>query len=371
MKFFLVANLGYTLTKFRKELFIELSKRGEDVYLLCPAHTDFDNEMNKYSEHHIPVNLNRGGINPFIDILTLIDFYKKLQNYKPDIILNFTIKPAIYMSLVAGLFSNSKIYSNLTGLGYIFSQKGIKVYLLRLLVIFLYKVSLRYNEKVFFQNPDDASLFLKYKIVKKNQIVLLNGSGLNISEFRKNIIDVVKLPYSFIFVGRILKDKGVGELIESYKEIKKRHPQVILTLIGDIDEDNPNSFKRNDISIWENECGLRYLGRVEDVREELLRHQVFVLPSYREGTPRSALEAMALKLPIIVTDVPGCREVIKDKINGIKIALFDISQLTDAMEFFIENQTQILSMGEESYNYVCEKFDVIQVNNKILKTIMS
>jgi glycosyltransferase involved in cell wall biosynthesis len=365
-KILLVSNVRYTITNFRGELVRDLRALGHQVKIVCPIGKDLDGSF-VTAQDVIPLSLDRKGIHPLRDMKTLFDLIRIVQREKPDIVLNFTIKPVIYGSIAAGFFSKAKIFSNITGLGYVFTDASTKASLLKSLVQVLYKLALSLNSRVFFQNPDDMELFRVGKMIPYGKAKLIHGSGINLEKFADTC--AVKAPMSFIFVGRLLRDKGIRELIEALRIVRKKFPHALCEIIGEIDPLNPNSFTESDIEAWGDEGAAQILGRIEDVRPHLAKAQVMVLPSYREGTPRSVLEAMAMGLPIVTTDAPGCRETVVDGVNGFLVPIKDSSKLAEKMIYFLENPSQILKMGEASRSIAEEKYDVKKVNAEILKTM--
>lgn len=366
-KVLLIANSKFTITNFRKELLDDLAQRGYEFKIVAPIGRDLDGRQ-VTADDVLPIRLDRKGIKLRSDLILIFDLYKIIKAEKPDIILNYTIKPVIYGSIVAGILSAGRIFSNITGLGYVFTDGSRKANFLKKLVVFLYRIALSYNDKVFFQNPDDVKLFIDYKILQSDRVKILNGSGINTQRFSVNE-NIPKRPQSFLFVGRLLKDKGLAELIEAFGEVRRYFPEAILTIAGDTDE-NPNSFKKVQIEKWKSDAAnVFFLGRVDDVLSLLQSHQVMVLPSYREGTPRSVLEAMAVGLPIITTDAPGCRETVIDWKTGFLVPVKDRAILAERMMYFLRNPEKIKEMGGGSLELARSKFDVRSVNKDILTTI--
>ena len=365
MKIILVANVQYTITHFRSELLSQLEVLGHEVILVCsnPSGHLHVEEKRPFKE----IYLSRAGINPIYDFKTFKELMNIFKSEKPDIIFNFTIKPIIYGSLAARFSSPySKVFSNMTGLGYIFTHKSLKTLFIKKIVVLLYRIALKYNHKVFFQNPDDLKLFEILNIIKPSQPVLLKGSGINLQKIQPFYGN--KEPQSFLFVGRLLKDKGLLELILAVKKVSLKYPSMKCYIIGERD-DNPNSFSKEEILEFSKIPSIKFLGRRKDVLSFINNCEVFVLPSYREGTPRSNLEAMASGLPIITTDVPGCRETVIDKFNGFLVPIKDANKIAEKMIYFIENPSEIRLMGQKSREFVEKNFDVNVVNHQILKIL--
>ena len=339
---------------------------GKTVKVVCPTDTDFDDQLPKLGVELIPLKLSRKGINPIWDLQTFFQLIKIFRREKPEIVLNYTIKPVIYSSLAAKVTSAPKVCSFITGLGHVFTSHDSKTKVIRKIVTLLYRVALSSNFKVFFQNYDDLNQFLVLKLVSPEKCSIINGSGVNFKKFYTQSAD--KLLNSFVLVARLLKDKGIGEFVQAAKIIKKKHPDTTFWLCGSPD-DNPASYSVQDVKDWVDEGILNHITHTNDVRSFIEDKEVFVLPSYREGTPRSVLEAMAMKMPIITTDAPGCRETTTHGKNGYLVEVKSVDPLVSAMEQFIINPKLKAIMGEESYKIALQKYDVNKVNEKIIKDL--
>lgn len=372
---FIVANSAFTVFNFRKELLELLADEGANIFVVIPQldhlpDCDMEYICNNLDIRVCFLNLQRNGLNPISDITYMIKLYLLFKRYKPDCVLNYTIKPTIFSSLAARIYGVRSVFSNITGIGYLLSGSGLKANLLSFLVYPLYKIALSMNEKIFFQNPDDANLFLTKKLICKNRIVYLNGSGINIERFTRK----EKLPTStsFIFVGRLLKDKGIYEFIKASQMIRQSDSMLDIdfSIAGQVD-DNPESISLEELRELSEEDGINYLGAISDIRSCLEKYQVLVLPSYREGTPRVCLEAMSMEMPIITTDAPGCKEVIVDQFNGFCVPVKDAKALASAMMKFINNECDPIIMGLNGRRLAISKYSVHEVNKLILNTIKS
>jgi glycosyltransferase involved in cell wall biosynthesis len=367
-KVLIICNNAKGLIKFRLHLLKELAKLGFTIVVCLPMKDEMKGVENTLKELNFGIKffrLKRAGLNVFSDLLSFIDLYKIINFEKPRIILNYTIKPVIYGSLASKLVRVTNVFSFITGLGYVFTNKTLKTKILRKLVEFCYILSLKFNQKIFFLNPDDQNLFVKNNLVNKDKTVVIYGEGVDVEYYT-----VVPLPKTctFLLIARLIADKGIYEYISAAKDLKKKYPEAIFMLVGGLDE-NPSSLSGEELKELENDCVINYLGFIDDIRIAFQNSSVFVLPSYREGTPRSTLEAMAMGRPIITTDAPGCRETVKDGVNGFLVPVKDIDKLRYAMEQFILHNELISRMGLESRKIVEEKFDVHKVNEVILKTI--
>ncbi|MCM8539577.1 MAG: glycosyltransferase family 4 protein, partial [Lentisphaeraceae bacterium] len=259
----------------------------------------------------------------------------------------------------------ANIYSMITGLGYIFTGETLRHKVLRFIISFVYCRALKINKRVFFQNPDDLNKLLELNLVQKSQAVIINGSGIDISNFKET-----QLPgeVRFLLIARLLRDKGVYEYIDAIKIVKEKYPDIQFDLVGWLDE-NPACIKSKDLERWQKTNLVNFLGKLDDVRPALEKCSVYVLPSYREGTPRTVLEAMAMGRPIITTDAPGCRETVKDQENGFLVPVKNSKVLAEKMIYFIEHPQEQIEMGKKSRCMAVQKYDVHKVNRSILEAM--
>ncbi|MGI6285986.1 glycosyltransferase family 4 protein [Neomoorella humiferrea] len=365
-KIAIVSHYAPSLVNFRGELIKTMVASGHQVIALGPEE-GFESELAALGAEYRQIPLWRTGTNPLQEVGTLFSLIKLLRVIKPEVVLSYAIKPVIYGSLAAWLAGVRNIYSMITGLGYLFTGKSTRQRILYRLVYPLYKAALSKNKVVFFQNPDDLSLFRDLKLVSsKQKQVIINGSGVNVSHFAYTPAPAE--PLSFLLMARLIWDKGIAEYVTAARNLKKRYPQVSFKLLGPYDS-NPTSIKPTDIEKWENEGIIDYLGETRDVRPYLVRASVFVLPSYREGTPRSVLEAMSIGRPIITTDAPGCRETVRDGVNGFLVPVKDAVALEKAMERFILKPELIQNFGLESRKIAEAKYDVRKVNKVIIEAM--
>jgi glycosyltransferase involved in cell wall biosynthesis len=287
-----------------------------------------------------------------------------VRKTRPDIVLSYTIKPVIYASIAAWLAGVNRRYVLVTGLGFNFteSRDGAVTHLVR----WLYKFALGKVNKVFFQNPDDKASFEDMRVVSPaTSSVVVNGSGIDVGAFKDKPLpsgDIV-----FLMIARLLGDKGVREYAEAAARIREIFPNARFHLAGWIDE-HPNAISRQELESWIENGTIEFLGYLDDVRPEIEAATVYVLPSYyREGTPRTVLEAMAMGRPIITTDAPGCRETVVDGYNGFLIPVKSVSGLVEAMQRFIENPDLAAEMGKRSREVAEDKYDVRKVNDVMLR----
>lgn len=374
MNFLIFSNYLPSVFHLRGLLLQDISSLGYEIHILAPNSKHYSKEYKQlndlgYKIHSLP--LARTGTNPIEDIKTLYATYKAIRDIKPDIIFSYTIKPVIYGTLAAWYAKTPKRFVLLAGLGYTFqeAESERKKPILKSIVYKLYKNSLSKSTKVFFQNPDDYNLLKKMKIMSPSvPYVIVNGSGVDteqykVSPFPKDLSD--KIKPSFLLIARLLNDKGIKEYIAAAKIVKKKFPEAEFHLVGWIDE-NPEAITQYQLDEWVSSDIVTYWGRLEDVRPAIDASSVYVLPSYREGTPRSVLEAMSMGRAIITTDAPGCRETVVEGFNGYLVPIKDSRKLADAMLNFIENPELYVTMGRASRKIAENKYDVRKVNSQMI-----
>ncbi len=365
MKIAVIGGYGPSLINFRGSMLKAMKESGHEVYGIAPQdYPEVPEKLSAMGIKYIEAPIKRTGMNPVRDLLTVFALSRILWKLKPDVVLSYTIKPVIYGSIAARLAGVDNIYSMITGLGYAFGQTSGKRGLLFKLVKAMYQTGLYFNKGIMFQNPDDRALFLELGIIGRNKNTeITNGSGVDMKHFAYTPVQN-ELP-SFLCISRLLKEKGVREFARASMQLKKKYPETKFRLVGPHDH-SPDSIREDVISNWQAN-GVECIGPVDDVRDELKKCTVYVLPSYREGTPRSVLEAMATGRAIVTTDTAGCRETVTDGLNGYMVPVKDVDALAKAMERFITQPSLAKSMGEASLDYATEKYDV----NKVNKTIMN
>lgn len=376
MNFLIISSYLPSVLNFRGKLLEAIAQKGFSIHILAPDLNVFGTEKKKLEElgyfvHSIP--MQRTGTNPIADLKTLFAIYRISRKIKPDYMLAYTIKPVIYGGLATWMANVPHRYSLITGLGYAFQnieENGGQRSFFQKVVHGLYQQSLKHSHKVFFQNPDDLKLFQDLKLINHTlPAVVVNGSGVNVGEF-----DVMPLPQdnlqqvkiSFLLIARLLIDKGVREYAEAARQVKHKYPHVEFHLVGWIDE-NPTAISQLELDQWIVDGRLKFWGKLTDVRPAISACSVYVLPSYREGTPRTVLEAMAMGRAIITTDAPGCRETVEDGQNGFLIEVKSVDSLVQAMEKMIMQPELITIMGQQSREIALNKYDVHQVNQHMMR----
>lgn len=367
MKFLLIASFPESVINFRGALIDEILKEGNKVFVALP---NIDNDHWVYKSlaqknvKVIKIPLRRKSLNPISDLYLLISIFFLIKRIKPNIVLSYTIKPVIFGSIAAYLAGVKNIYSLITGLGFFFTGKlNFRNKLLRYILIRLYRLALSFSKNVIFQNPDDQKLFYDLGIINLNSdSSIVNGSGVDLLKFTPSAFP---LKINFLLIARLLKSKGIKEFFYAAKEVKNLYPEATFTIGGWFDEGVDN-ISKVDLEQWASSETINYLGPVDDVFSAISKSTIFVLPSYREGTPRTVLEAMAMGRPIITSDTAGCRETVIDGENGFLVKVKSIDKLIEAMIYFINNPDSISFMGARSREIAEEKYNVKNVNKDLL-----
>ncbi|TDB02878.1 glycosyltransferase family 4 protein [Halomonas marinisediminis] len=367
----ILAGLPRSLINFRGPLVKALCDAGLEVHAVAPG---FNSDLETQAQlevwgvitHDVP--MQRTGTNPLRDLKALRFLYHLFREIKPDMVLGYTIKPVIYGTLAARLAKVPKRYALITGLGYAFTGEARgKRGLIQLMVRGLYRQSLKRANLVFFQNPDDEALFKQLGLLSQQvRSKVVNGSGIDTSRFTQ--VPLPKGNPSFLLIARLLGDKGIREYVEAAACVRERHPEISFKVVGDIDA-NPDSITLHELDAWIAAGHIDYLGKLDDVRPAIADASVYVLPSYREGTPRTVLEAMAMGRPIITTDAPGCRETVVEGDNGYLVPVKSVDALVEAMLKFIDQPALIERMGQRSRAIAEEKYDVQKVNAVMLEAM--
>jgi len=363
--FLFIASYPESLINFRRELVEAVICSGISVHIAVPSFNDAKlfSCFSGYNFSVHVISLERTGNNPFKDISYTYQLYSLMKKIKPEYVLGYTIKPVVYGLIAAFLAKIPNRFALITGLGYVFVG-GREQKILRAVVNFLYKFSLKFAHKVFFQNPDDERLFRKFNLLNSSTVShVVNGSGVNLEQFA---VVPLSQKVSFLLIARLLGDKGVREYVAAAKKVKKVFPSIEFMLVGWIDE-GPDSISQSELDLWISDGAITFLGKLPDVRTAISSCSVYVLPSYREGTPRTVLEAMAMGRAIITTDAPGCRETVVDGVNGFLVPVKSVGVLEKTMCSFIEDPMLAISMGRKSREIIEDKYDVHKVNTVMLK----
>lgn len=366
----IVSSIDVSLLRFRGKLIERLINEGYAVSLAAPEFSELNRnslETLGASCHSFP--LNRTGMNPLQDRKSKNALREIIRAENIDLVFSYNAKPVIYASQAAKAEGVSSI-SLITGLGYGFSGDTLKAQLIGKLLTQLYRSALAGNKAVIFQNSDDQALFSKLSLVPNhvnNSVV--NGSGVDLSEFAWREPSL-RSDLKFMFAGRLIKEKGVGLFIDAAAQLKKEFPNAQFFVLGDPQPGSPSSIDIERLNELNSRGVITHYNRRSDIAEFMASCDVLVLPSYyREGVPRSILEALSTGLAIITTDSPGCRETVKGNQNGILIQPKDLESLVAAMRTLLQEPTAVEQMSYASRKLAEERFDVFRVNEDIINTI--
>jgi glycosyltransferase involved in cell wall biosynthesis len=360
----LSSNTAFSLYNFRLHLMRALKEKGYEVIAVSPEDGKYSKLLKKEFSFFPVKNLDRKGTNPIKDLKLFFEYFLLFRRLKPDLVINFTIKPNIYGSISAGLLGIPSI-SVITGLGYVFIRESWLTKFVKL----LYWLAFRFNRAVVFQNSEDMKTLEK---LCEGECLLIESSGVDLKHLDPELCkEAKKDEFTFLFVGRLLTDKGIYELIRAYEKLKKEEPKVKLIIVGSPDEGNPNSISKGELEKWVKEGLIEWHGFQEDVRPFYCMADCVVLPSYyREGVPRVLLEAMAMEKPIITTDAPGCRTVCVDGVNGFLVKPRDVESLYLAMKKAVEmGEVELRKMGKKGREIVEQKYEISKIVSEYVKII--
>lgn len=358
-------NTSWNVVNFRKGLIEALRSRGYDVVVVAPR-DEYSPLIAAMDCRYVELDMDNSGTSPLRDLVLLWRYWRLLRRERPLAFVGFTIKPNVFGSIAANL-NGIPVINNISGLGTAFVRGGL---LLRIAKA-LYRVALARSKMVFFQNDDDRMLFVDERLVRKDRTALLPGSGIDLVRFAPSPeARTGSGAIIFLLVARLLWDKGVGEFITAARRVCREVPGVRFQLLGFLDVENRTAVNREHVEKWVGEGLVEYLGSTDDVRPFIGAADCVVLPSYREGTPRSLLEAAAMGKPLIATDVPGCREVVDHAVNGFLCKVRDPDDLASKMvEFARLDDSSRDRMGAQSRNKVERQFSETIVIEKYMQQI--
>lgn len=347
MKILILANNDVGLYKFRKELIQELIRRGNRVIVSVPD-GELISDIRKLGVKVILTDVDRRGINPLTDLKLLIRYFRMEVTLKPDLVITYTIKPNVYGGIVSR-FLHIPYAENITGLGTTFQKEN----LVKKLVCFLYKISSKRAKVVFFENEENKQIFLDNHLIREEQACRLNGAGVNLEEYPYTEYPDEYEPVRFLFIGRVMKEKGVDELFEAAKRIKKEYPDVLFDIVGPMEDEYSSVIKK-----LEEDGIITYYGYQKDVRPFIARCHCFVLPSWHEGMANTLLEAGAMGRPLITSRIHGCLEAIREEKSGFLCNEKEVENLYATLIKFLElpyKEKKI--MGQLGRKYMEEVFD--------------
>ena len=374
MQIVLIGTVASSFYGFRADLIRAMREKQYTVYAFTSEYTELDlKKIESLGAIPITYELNRGGLNPLSDIVATYKLSKKIREIKPDLVFSYFSKPVIFGTIAAKLAKVPKIVGMLEGLGYTFTQQpeglGKKTELIKKVQVLLYKFALPQLDKLIFLNPDDPKDLIDEYAINVRKVEVLGGIGLNLKEYPYQPLTNIQKSINFLFIGRLLKEKGIHDFIKAAKIVKEKYPETQFTVLGAIDPHNLGALTQSELDGLISSNIIDYPGHVDNVKYWIAKCHVFVLPSYREGVPRSTQEAMAIGRAVISTDVPGCRETVEHGVNGFLVAKWNPEALAEKMIYFIEHPEQIEKMGYESYKIAQDKFDAEKVNQRLLNIL--
>lgn len=352
-KIAIVVNTAWNIYNFRLGLIKHLLQQGHEVVAIAPA-DDYVSKITETGCQFVALkNLSRKGTNPIYDLQLAREFYQIFKRKKIDIALLYTIKPNIYASL-GGYWAGTKTVASVTGLGYAFLSDG----LVNKIVKRLYKFAFSKSNKVVFQNGDDLKLFVESGWAEESKTQIIHGSGINTTIFKPEIVEKEENTVDFLFIGRLLFDKGIREYMTASEKIASQYSNTKFWILGAFDEGNPSGISKNYLDNWMKNPQMTYFGVTDDTRPYITKADVIVLPSYREGLPRVNLEGMSMSKPLLSTNVTGCRDTVDDGINGFLVKVKDSEDLASGMTKLIELGTARRNeMGKKGRTKVLGEFD--------------
>lgn len=373
-KVILIGTVATSFYGFRADLIRILLKKGYQVYAFTSEYTTEDlKKIEQLGAIPVTYTLNRGGLNPLADIISTYNLSKKIKAINPDLVFSYFSKPVIFGTLAAKLAKAPRVVGMLEGLGYTFTEQpegfSKKTQIIKKIQVFLYKIALPQLDKLIFLNPDDPKDLIDQYAINVRKVEVLGGIGLNLKESPYQPVSNIQQHINFLFIGRLLKEKGIHDFLNAAKIVKEKYPETQFTVLGAIDPHNLGALTQSELDELISSNIIDYPGHVDNVKDWIAKSHVFVLPSYREGVPRSTQEAMAIGRAVITTDVPGCRETVEQGVNGFLVPKWNPAALAEKMIYFIEYPEQIEKMGYESYKIAQDKFDAEKVNQRLLNIL--
>lgn len=368
MKIILHSSLAYSLINFRGALLRALVAAGHDVVATAPDH---DEEiLAKLAEMGVAferVPMARASLNPFGDLRTIASYCRLMRKHRPDVVIAYTQKPIIYGGLAARLVGRARFHVLMSGLGYVFSAEADHRRWLRGFVSLLYRIGVRSARTIFVFNDDDRAEMLRNHIISgEHYVVQVSGSGVDTTQFVAEPLP--EGPPVVLMIARLMRDKGVYDFVEAARRVKARLPDVRFQLLGRREHNNPTAVSAAECQRWADEGLVEFLPETRDVRPFLAASTLFALPSfYREGLPRTILEALSSGRPVITTDLPGCREAIADGRNGRLIPPRDPAALADAVVETLSDREALAAMSAAARKSAVDRYDVHDVNQVLLE----
>jgi glycosyltransferase involved in cell wall biosynthesis len=358
-KLMFLVNVDWFFVSHRLPIALAAIAEGYEVHLACQF-TGHETELAAHGIVLHSLSLSRSGIGLFAELKSFMQMARVIRKVKPDLLHLVTIKPALYGGVIGRLLRVPGRIISVSGLGYIFISQTLKARLLRPLIAFSYKIALKHEStKVIFQNPDDQALLERVGAIRSEQGVLIRGSGVDVEHYQMQP-EPLGIPV-VLLVARLLKDKGVYEFVDAAKKLHQQNFPVRMVLVGEPDPGNPNTVEEAAITQWVTAGTVEYWGFRENINMTIAESNLMVLPSYREGLPKSLLEAAACGRAVITTDVPGCRDAIENNVTGILVPVRNSEQLAEAIKQMCTNEQRRYEMAAAGRQLALREFDIRKV----------
>ena len=360
----IVVNSAWGAYNFRLNLARFIKESGFEVVFFAPNDGEYSKKI-KQEFDFIHIEFKPDNTNLVDNLKTCYSLFSAYKKNKPDIVLNFTIKPNIYSAIIARLFKISSI-NNITGLGTVFIRETF----ITIIVKLLYRISLSCSDKVFFQNSDDHELFVNMGLVANHKCSLIPGSGVDTTKFSPMNSGKDTSVFKFLLIARIIRDKGVFEYIEAAQILQEKFNDIEFLVIGETDVNNRTSMTKKEILKFDHDRVIQYLGKTDNIIEQLAKVDCVVLPSYREGSPRSLMEASSMGVPVIATNVPGCKDIVDHNVTGLLCKVRDSADLANKMEIMVNlSEVDRKKMGDKARAKMINEYDESIVINRYLSAI--
>jgi glycosyltransferase involved in cell wall biosynthesis len=365
----LFANTTWYLYNFRSALARAIREAGHEVIFVSP-HDEYVTRLQERGDRWVPFELSRRGVNPLTELITVVRCARLYRRLRPDLVHHFTIKPVLYGSIASRLAGVPFVVNSVTGLGYAFVAPGWRGRTLSALARTLYRLALGGKRtRVIFENQTDLDAFVRLGLVAGDRAVVVPGTGVDPDEFQPT--EEPEGEPVVLMASRMLWDKGVGDLVEAARILKGRRVRTRVVLVGAPDPGNPSSIAEKQLQAWTSSGVVDWRGRLEGMPEVYAGCHIVVLPSHREGLPRNLVEAAAAGRPIVATDVPGCRDVVRDGVNGLLVPPHDPAALAEALEALISSPERRRAMGARGREIAASVFSDDQVIRGTLRVYAS
>lgn len=352
MRIVFSSNISWSIYNFRLGLLKSLKEDGLEIYTVA-SYDEYSKKLLDLGFQFENLKINNNSTNPIEDLKLIFQYFKLYKRIKPDIICHNAIKPNIYGTIAAG-FLGIPVVNNISGLGTLFIKESLSTKIAKL----LYKFSQKKATKIFFQNKDDLNLFIKNNLINEKKCRVIPGSGVNTDKFKIKKFSEKKTIFNFLFVGRLIYDKGIREYIESARILKSKKYSINCKVLGPFYKSNSTSVSENELNEWIKEGIIEYLGETNNVYEEMIKIDCLVLPSYREGLSKVLIEASSAGIPIVTTNVPGCKDVVIDNKTGFLCEVKNSPDLALKMEKMLNlKKEELKEMGIRSRERAVNVFD--------------